>query len=106
MSYKIVCIECGSEYVPLKNGYWVCEVADFGPYKLWRADLVYCKQCKKAVISGFGQESIDHHVPMFKDILPEVKIFFGYNKDTIKVAKELQKPLDIPAIIKEMENYD
>ena len=111
LSYKLVCLKCGREYTPFKNGVWVCEVADFGPYKIWNIDLVQCKTCENVIISGFGNNPIYYHdKDRFEHLLRiEVKFFFGYNTESIKKAEELQSKIKpISEYIEQLrkEGYD
>jgi hypothetical protein len=70
-----VCAKCenehvpsglGSEMKPERNGVYVIEMADFGPYKIWMADLWICPKCGHKVIAGFGVTCIvEHYQPNF-----------------------------------------
>jgi len=111
LTYKTICLKCNTEYVPLKNGVYVCEVADFGPYKIWHTDMIYCPICNHAIVSGFGANAIVCHFEgaEFQEYLKEVKFFFGYNDQSRKVAKKLQEGVGVPLdmigkIIYKMEN--
>jgi len=110
LSYKAICLECSTEYVPLKNGVFVCEVADFGPYKIWHTDMIYCPVCKHTIISGFGADAIlEYWENGFKTYLKEVSFFFGYNAQSREVARKLQEGVGEPSdmivkIIFSMEN--
>jgi len=110
LTYKTICLKCNTEYVPLKNGVYVCEVADFGPYKIWHADIIYCPVCKDTVISGLGADAIlEHWENGFKTYLKEVSFFFGYNAQSREVARKLQAEVGEPSdiigkIIIKMEN--
>jgi len=111
LSYETICLECSTEYVPLKNGVFVCEVADFGPYKIWHTDMIYCPICKHTIISGFGADAIVCHLAgtEFQEYLKEVSFFFGYNAQSREVARKLQEGVGEPSdmivkIIFSMEN--
>jgi len=39
----------------------VCEYANFGPYKIWYADLWKCPNCKNEIIVGFGWNPVAEH---------------------------------------------
>lgn len=63
-----VCPNCGSgekvrgrEMSPKKNGVYVIEMADFGPYKVWMADLWECPRCAYQVIAGFPPVTLAEH---------------------------------------------
>jgi DNA-directed RNA polymerase subunit RPC12/RpoP len=74
-----VCAKCENKYVPRttglemkpeKNGVYVIEMADFGPYKVWMADLWICPKCGHKVIGGFAVHPIrEHYQDGFKEIL-------------------------------------
>lgn len=67
-----VCAKCENKYVPRTtglgtemrpetNGVYVIEMADFGPYKVWLADLWVCPKCGHKTIAGFGLVAIAEH---------------------------------------------
>jgi hypothetical protein len=63
-----VCVECEVEYRAEKNGIVAEEMADFGSYKLWRADLWKCPGCGHRLITGFGQQNFaEHWQPGYKE---------------------------------------
>jgi len=49
------------ELRPEKNGFGVLDVARFGPYQLWDADLWKCPGCGFEVVLGFGCRPIIRH---------------------------------------------
>lgn len=68
MSPYYVCAMCnklyepkGTEMRPKKNGVYVIEMAEFGPYKVWLSDLWECPKCGHQVIAGFGIEPVAEH---------------------------------------------
>ena len=72
MAPYYVCAKCDIRYEPKnnrsatemrpkKNGVYVIEMADFGPYKVWLADLWECPRCAYQVIGGFGLEPLAEH---------------------------------------------
>lgn len=72
MAPLYVCAECqnshvtheialGVEMIPEKNHIYVIEMADFGPYKVWFADLWRCPKCGHKVIAGFGLKCVSQH---------------------------------------------
>ena len=80
-----VCAKCENKYVPRltglgnemkpkKNGVHVIEMADFGPYKVWLADLWICPKCGHKTIAGFGVEPLaEHYEEKFAKILEVAK---------------------------------
>jgi len=46
---------------PETNGVGVLDMASFGPYKIYDADLWKCPKCGKKVIGGFGIGALAHH---------------------------------------------
>ncbi len=70
---KIVCVKCEVEYRPEKNGVTVEEMANFGSYKLWNADLLKCPKCGNEIVGGFAQvASAEHFEPGYKKLLASV----------------------------------
>lgn len=60
-----VCPQCGEFMRVDRQGVTVVELADFGPYKLWMADLLACSNGHK-VISGFAAHPFaEHYEPSF-----------------------------------------
>lgn len=80
-----VCAKCNIKYEPKnnisatemrpkKNGVHVIEMADFGPYKVWLADLWECPKCRHRVIAMFGLEPLaEHYEDNFAGILEMAK---------------------------------
>lgn len=61
MNHRPVCVKCQIEMRPEKNGVGVLDMADFGPYALWEADLWKCPSCSYEILTGFGQEPWAYH---------------------------------------------
>ena len=53
---KLVCVKCEGEMRPRNNDAAVVEMANFGPYKLWNADIWACPGCGFEVVAGFAQK--------------------------------------------------
>lgn len=69
-----ICVKCNVSYITKKNGVIVEELAQFGSYKLWEADLKECPKCHHQIISGFAQHSFaEHYQTDYKDKLQEIK---------------------------------
>ena len=69
-----VCLKCQKQYKVKKAGVWVIEMADFGPYKIWMADLKECPICHHEVISGFAQHAVtEHYQSGFNEVLEQAK---------------------------------
>ena len=65
--HRPVCPKCHCELKPERNGVAVLDLAAFGPYKLWSADLWKCRICKIEIIAGFASEPISTcYEPDFK----------------------------------------
>lgn len=79
---KTICVKCQIEYKPEKNGVVVEEMASFGSYKLWSADLWKCPKCGHEIIAGFADRNFaEHYQPDYKDILEKVsKTYKCYEK--------------------------
>jgi len=81
MAPYYVCAKCNIRYEPKrnrsatemrpkKNGVYVIEMADFGPYKVWHADLWECPKCGHLTIAGFGTEPMaEHYDEKFQKVL-------------------------------------
>lgn len=65
----LVCLPCGKFFRPKKNGVWIEEgmpisKTEWGPYKIWQADLVECPSCRTEVVTGFGMKAaVEHFQP-------------------------------------------
>jgi len=59
--HRPVCMKCKCELRPETNGMAVCDVAKFGDYELYAADLYKCPQCGYEVLGGFAYKSISAH---------------------------------------------
>ena len=58
---KMVCVTCEVELKPLENSVLVIEMASFGPYKVWNADVWKCPKCFHKTVAGFGNSPIHEH---------------------------------------------
>lgn len=56
-----VCVACRVEMRPSENGVMVVEMASFGPYKMYEADMWQCPSCGWRGILGFAQEPFAEH---------------------------------------------
>jgi len=61
MYHRPVCVKCNVEMKPEKNGIGLLDMANFGPYQLWDADLYKCSICGCEIITGFGSKAIAQH---------------------------------------------
>ena len=59
--HRPVCPKCHVEMRPEHNGVGVLDLADFGPYELYDADLWKCPNCGAEVIGGFANGPISQH---------------------------------------------
>jgi len=62
----LACIQCKKFLRIVKNGVNIEEGMpnsrdEWGPYKLWKADLYECPECKVQLACGFGQGPIAEH---------------------------------------------
>lgn len=81
MAPYYVCPNCGSgedqrgkQMFPKRNGVYVIEMAKFGPYKVWMADLWECPRCAYQVIAGFGLNALaEHYQQPFQEVLERAK---------------------------------
>jgi len=61
MNHRPVCVKCQVELTPEKNGVGLLDMASFGPYKIWEADLWKCPVCNYEIVVGFGRDAIAEH---------------------------------------------
>jgi len=84
MPYKFVCPECQSEYHVKEQGILVIEMASFGPYKVWEADLLECRGCNKTFVGGFAEQPLmEHYEKGFDEWLELIKKSYDANHRTI-----------------------
>lgn len=68
-----MCATCQLEYRIEKMGVYVVEMASFGAYKIWSADLHKCPKCGHLLIAGFADYSLsEHHEEGFNELLKKV----------------------------------
>jgi hypothetical protein len=68
-----VCVGCKIEFRCLKNDIVAEQLADFGSYRLWSADLWICPDCGHKIISGFGKGPIaEHYQSNYDDVLAQI----------------------------------
>jgi len=49
-------------------------MAQFGPYKLWMADMWQCPECKTEIVAGFARKHFaEHYEPDFDSKLEKLK---------------------------------
>jgi len=81
---KMVCAECNFELSTEQNGIFVIEMADFGPYKIYSADLYKCAGCGKETVAGFATNPYSEHFEDgFQNVLERVKSgrhFYNYGR--------------------------
>ena len=58
---KMVCVSCEVELKPQENGVLVIEMASFGAYKVWNADVWECPKCNHQTVAGFGNNPLHEH---------------------------------------------
>lgn len=51
-----VCRKCQREFRPQTIGVRVLDMAEFGPYKLWMADVYQCPVCGAEIVYGFADK--------------------------------------------------
>lgn len=68
--HRPVCGQCHCELRPETNGIGLLDMAEFGPYEVYDADLWKCPKCGMTVIGGFGYGPISvHYNEDFKHII-------------------------------------
>lgn len=74
MAPYYACVKCKKQMRCEKGGVFVIEMADFGPYKIWRADVWVCPDCRQETICGFGVAPLaEHYEDRFAKILEDAK---------------------------------
>ncbi len=68
-----VCRKCEVELKPEKNGVWLEDLASFGSYKLWQADLWKCPICGIEIVIGFGEKAKEHFEEDYKTQIESIK---------------------------------
>jgi len=68
--HRPVCPKCNCELHSHENGVGVVDMAKFGPYEIWNADLWKCPKCGIEVVGGFGKGPITRH---FEDNFERIK---------------------------------
>ena len=72
MNHRPVCVECGLEMRPEKNGVGLLDMAEFGAYQIWDADKWKCPSCGKEIIVGFGNNPVSQHFePEFSNVIAQ-----------------------------------
>jgi hypothetical protein len=70
MNHRPVCVKCQTDFRPKNNDVVLLDVASFGDYKAWNADLWKCPKCGSEIIVGFGNSAFtEHFEPDFKEKL-------------------------------------
>lgn len=94
MSHRPVCVKCETEMRPETNDTTVVEMAWFGPYKVWLADVWKCPGCGVEIVAGFGARPVreDHYADDFARWLDEFlstsrRIVNDFERPTIRVTE-------------------
>lgn len=61
MLIRPVCKKCKVEFRVLSNSAAVIEMASFGPYQVFLADLWRCPGCGVEILGGMPQKAITQH---------------------------------------------
>ena len=88
MSHRPVCVQCETDMRPETNDTTVVEMASFGPYKVWLADVWKCQSCGVEIVAGFGRQPIrdDHYAPDFQQWLQD------FLQNSRRVVKDFERP--------------
>ncbi len=86
--HRPVCVKCRVDMRPEMNGVGLLDMAAFGPYKVWDADLWKCPECGVEVVVGAGQHAIAHHNDGNFD-----KVCAGYRQRTLLIPVRFSNPL-------------
>lgn len=78
--HRPVCAACQLEMRPERIGVGLLDMAAFGPYHLWDADLYECPGCGHQIVAGFGDNPISRH---FEDDF--TRMMGIYNENSIVI---------------------
>ena len=87
-----ICVKCNLSYITKEVGVFVEELAEFGSYKLWAADLKECPNCHHQIVSGFSEQPVaEHYQKDYKDKLKKIRKEFLYRwKEGVKSKQPRQ----------------
>jgi len=72
--HRPVCKKCHCELRPETNGIGLLDMAKFGAYELWDADLWKCPKCGIEIVGGFAQGPISaHYEDDFEEVIKHYK---------------------------------
>ncbi len=72
--HKPVCVKCQCDFQVKRVGAQVVEMAVFGPYKIWDADMLACPGCGTEIVAQFAEgPASEHYMPGFASLLEAVK---------------------------------
>jgi len=86
MNHKPVCIKCNTELRPEEVGVELLDMAEWGPYQLWNADLWKCPSCGIEIIVNFGNYGEHHNSPTFQEHTLD-----ALNRKNLYLNKEYRK---------------
>lgn len=77
---KPICVKCETEYEIKKAGVTAEEMASFGGYKLWQADLLRCPKCRHEIITGFGSIPAAEHFQKerYQEVLDNTEFVYRF----------------------------
>jgi len=74
--HRPVCVKCEVDMRPETNGVHLIDMASFGPYRVWHADLWKCPnpECGVEIIVGFcGSYIAEHYMEGFPKVMEHAK---------------------------------
>jgi hypothetical protein len=72
--HRPVCAKCHCELRPETNGVGVLDMADWGSYELWDADLWKCPTCGIEIVGGFAFGPVSAHYEVgFQEMIGSYK---------------------------------
>jgi hypothetical protein len=105
---RMICPYCQCEYRMETAGVNVIEMAAFGPYRIWRADMWACPGCGQRIIAGFSAKAHEHYEPDFREIYQRIidsdePVFYDFERplpiepsSDIEISDIDRDPLDLP----------
>jgi hypothetical protein len=75
---QLVCVKCRYQLEVIKTGISVLHLSDFGPDKLYEADVWECPKCTMRIVTGFGDCYAEHYEDHFPRELNRAQSRKGY----------------------------
>lgn len=82
---NICCVKCQVAFTPYKSGVNAIEMSDdFGPYRVWWADVRVCLGGGARIVTGFSKVAVGHWDADFEAALAEAEA----DPDTVRIYEK------------------